>query len=954
MRRLIAYFALGATVLMGVGVAMSPTILNMDADLSYANGQTLYFKASRYNENTLLGNYDTFLDETDVYEIGTDGENTYVVEKIAETMRTRLDTWGISAYSVSTQGYDTIAVSLRTPGDKSLEYDQLKDYLSFSGGNLELDASNTVGSDEGEDGAYNHLSSWDTMLEGKTAKVENLDMDSYLVPVVLIAIDDEDVKDFKTLIEYCEKNTQEEEKDDSGSVTAAGKACNLVIWANRIDGVDTYENKADPNVASKILYEHAVTDNACVYYEDDDDDKEHPYLQLIPVSAATSGTSYDPTKAQEATDAAYYLMNKINASALEYTLPASGNATQSYRVNFSYSETAYATAENLINLGAWQMSPAMGMTMIGLLIGFVLLAVVLALFQRVLALASLVAVASTTYATFATFALGFTAQFNIAALIALVAVALLALFSPIYTGSRLKDELYKGRTLKKAAQEAGKKATWPTIDASVIAIIIGIFLYVLGGSIVKQAGVTLVLGGVFAMASNLILTKILYWLLCNDSSMQHLFPKWIGVDSAKVPNLMKDEKQTYFGLYQNKDFAKGKKWAYIVGAVMMLAGIGTTIGFGVANGGNIYNDASYRQQTSVLRIDVRSDEASAITVDRFSNVAKIYGKDAANGEDLFHQYTINGKVLASYVTNFTLSSTPRDVYETPEEGDTGTHYYYFYYVAELNKLLTDEGGASYTFESWDDATSSFVPLSGESLSDLVVEMVGDSTARDDGEITISFDVVRKEELRPYVGEVCLGVGVGLAVAMAYLLIRYRPSRGIAVALVAASSLFIALSFFVMTRIAVSPVVAVGLVFVETFALVGSLFFLGKAKELFKDNHDRSMEPMARRELALNQAVSYEAGTFIMFALVAAYLAIDFFAFGPMSYGQPFLLALIGIAFASVFTLVCLAPMSNRFAKLLGKIHFRLPEKKKKSEGGNLMRKKKGAEPEEAIFIGIND
>ena len=41
MRRLIAYFALGATVLMGVGVAMSPTILNMDADLSYANGQTL-------------------------------------------------------------------------------------------------------------------------------------------------------------------------------------------------------------------------------------------------------------------------------------------------------------------------------------------------------------------------------------------------------------------------------------------------------------------------------------------------------------------------------------------------------------------------------------------------------------------------------------------------------------------------------------------------------------------------------------------------------------------------------------------------------------------------------------------------------------------------------------------------------------------------------------------------
>ena len=125
MRRYIAYLTLSAALLIASGATLAPTVLNMDADLAYAEGQTLYFKASEYLDESQNGNYGvadgsgalSFLGQEDV-----DANGEFIVESIASTMRSRLDTWGISEYKVETQGYDTIAVSLRTPKDASVQY----------------------------------------------------------------------------------------------------------------------------------------------------------------------------------------------------------------------------------------------------------------------------------------------------------------------------------------------------------------------------------------------------------------------------------------------------------------------------------------------------------------------------------------------------------------------------------------------------------------------------------------------------------------------------------------------------------------------------------------------------------------------------------------------------------------------------------------------------------------
>ena len=104
MRRYISYLAMCATMLLGVGASAVPMIKAADADLAYADGKTLYFKASHYVEDSPNSNYSDFLDETD-------GEDP--INDIADEFRVRLEKWGLSEFEVATQGYDTIAVTKR-------------------------------------------------------------------------------------------------------------------------------------------------------------------------------------------------------------------------------------------------------------------------------------------------------------------------------------------------------------------------------------------------------------------------------------------------------------------------------------------------------------------------------------------------------------------------------------------------------------------------------------------------------------------------------------------------------------------------------------------------------------------------------------------------------------------------------------------------------------------------
>ena len=963
MRRFISYLLLGAATLLGVGAAVAPTILHMDVDMAYANGQTLYFRASELDENTLNGNY-----------VGADGHfldydasySRQPIEYIADTMRTRLDAFGLSGYSVATQGADTVAVTVRTPGDNSTLYSYLQSYLAFSGGDYELDASD-VTKDE-----YAFNENWTTIIDGQTAFIADMEQGTYNVPTVVVPLrSGEDYKDaFLDLVDYCTKNSKEADNENGQDAVNVS----IVVWANRGEGDSYTEAASNPNVAAKIV--SAVNPANAVYYESGDTDQKTPYLRLIPTSSAISDGNYDPAKTQEAYDAARNLMLTINAGAFQYDELKNGNAEAPvYAVRFAYSEDAKASVENLINNGGdGVQSLALTSTLIAFGVALILLVVLLAIFERILAVLELSIVGISTLSTLAVYA-AFGTPFSLPMILGLAAVALISLFGGIYYGAKLKEELYKGRTLKKAHAEAVKKSFMPTVDVGVIAILIGICVYGLAGDVASKFGVVLVVGGLFSMVASLLYTRIGGFLLCSDNTAAEAYPKLLRVQPSRVPDLAKQEKQTYFGAYADNKFSKGKVISLCFSTLMLLAGIGATIGWGISTKGtSFFNSSSYENAAPVLRIDVRSKEDSRITLTEFGEISDLLDNtyDPASGKapsDIFHFYKVNGAYIADYVSKVTLSDTAKPVYA--EEGTSVFTHYWFYYEVTLGKgdskvfssAISDEA-VELSIERWDG--SKFAAFPGTTLSDLSVAIIDDfaggttevlSNGAFANEVYITFENVVPADLTPYLWQVALAAGVAAATVLVYMVLRFRPSRGIIAGLMSAGVSTIAVTFFILTRISTLPIVSIAAGAALLLSATIAVAILSGEKEIFRESKEKEKDNVAFRANCLELSASRGAEYTFLFALVSAITLISFLAFGPSLYQPVFLSAILGIAFAVALSITALPWLSGKLAGVLPSMNFsakRLKKRKVAKQGGQLLKKNKTGEPEESVFIGIND
>ena len=962
MRRLLSNLILSGAILLGSVVALSPIVANMNSDVSYTNGRTLTFRVSHKDEGNERDFYDPENDNICAPLTEQDGYDP--IKEVADTFRTRLETWGISEAQVNAVGYDTITVTLKAEIDTAEEYTRLEKYLTFSGGNLSLSASYIVSTGGSESSSYPD-EGLDELLDGSTGRIEYIETsNSTNVPVVVMKISEtgNHRQNFLDLIEYCNANTvaDDEETTDKDET----QNCNIVLWGNRHDGDVPNEgsvNISDDNIASRIIFSQPTTANNAVWYAENDreeDKMEFPYLQLVPNSASTNdaGAMYREAR---------YLLNMVNAEELKY------------QIDFLYEEEANATVENLIALD-WNRSLSWSKTLIATIVCMVVAMLILALFERLFAVPMSAVTAGTLILTLLFFFL-FRAEFNIAALVGLAIIGALSLFGQLYYNSRLRDELYKGRTLRKANQEAAKKAIWPTVDASVVSIIIGLFLYLLAGDMVAKMGVVLVIGGFVSVLMNLILYRVLVWMLASDNGLQSSFPKMLAVKKDKLPDLLKEEKQTYFGALAERDFTKVKKPVSIATAVLILAGIGTMIGFGVANG-TVYNDASLSENRSVLYLEARTNAKAngaefendtvipSLDIIYQSYTYEADGKTIADTQSnaqakksLLRNIAYNGKSFADLYGSedaifaaMKMSDRPLRVYDTT--GNVGVDmtntlvYDWYYFTVDLPQYFSDQGYQDevFTITNQDGSTATYNDVN-VAIGDLIEEYLN----VDSNTVVYSVKNIEAEEGLPSLGGVALGVGIGIAVASVYLMLRYRLSRGIAAGLISLSASYIALSFFVFTRIPVAPVVAIGSAGVALISFLVSLFLLGKEKDLVKESREKEKNGYEFRLECLKKANSYGAAEAVLFALLAAYIAIIYFGFGPSAFNAPYLNILLGSFLAIILSLVLLAPISGLLAKLFSKIQIKLPKRKKRT--GHLQEKKsRSAEPEEAIFIGIND
>ena len=824
------------------------------------------------------------------------------VEDTAKIMEKRLAAANISRYKIETQGEDTIKVSFVQ--DTEQQYQIIQNYLSF---NATLAISNSK---------ETYALATEFLDPNKKAYLETTD--GYPAIVIPIKKDNELFQAVYTEAkEMSDNNTgeveEEHEHSDDEEEEEATRHAYLYLWYDYVEDYYSYdkinqksEDTYDQTIASKIL----MTFDAANPFLDDDQDELRAYVHPNSNSEDSEVTAEGLKQAYE--NARYYV-NLLNAGEMEY------------HVDFMFSKRATYFVESLVALDSHE-TVAWSRTFIATLCAIVVVSLLLVYFYRLGA--SSVAVTSIV-ATFIglLFVVLLGAEYNIAGLVGLIALGFVSVTSGVVYLNKFKEECYRGRTLKKANAEAAKKALLPTVDLHFVLVAMGVACYLLGGVVMKSFAVVSILGGLVSLVLNLLGLRGLMWLVTNEQGLTGRYD-FFDVSEDQVANTLEESATKYEGPNANKDFTKYKKPMAIASLVLLVASVATILVFGIKDNGAIYSTTSKYDNSQVY-----IEYTSAI-----SNNTALTASVKDKIDDILENAKLEGKTLKDIVEVETYDYTTK-IDSTKSGART---VYYAYYRLNFDKPLTGEEQLAYKEVAPMNVAKFF---SEEGLADASITLPND--------VNISLkNSVRTNADQPAVAPLIAATAVGIGISFLYFLLRYRLSRGIASLLIGVTATGVSAGLFAMLRfLPVTSYVGVAIPFVAIFTLVIGIIFMNKEREMVLEDRSKDNSFEARNALMVKATALSSTPVTIAF-IMALYLGVNFFGFMFTSVSWVFLAIILGVCFATALTLICFGPLAQIFFKLFSGVQIIKPRAKKKKV--RPVRVNKSAEPEEAIFIGIND
>lgn len=885
MRRLWAHIIIAFTALFIMGASFSAIFTNISSNAEYKQGNEMVFKLTDKEEK-----------ESPVKEGAS--------KRIATTMAERLELYGITAYSISTSGDDMIKVSFSESNETQKNY--IINYLSFNG-ILGLSNKDDLGAEEN---FYYHITEDEFLVEGKQAYLDSIN--SY--PTVVIPVNT-DSDEFKLLLENTKKQkeagigetTQTGETDEDGNPITQTTTY-LYLWYDFNEETDRFSRTQpdsedyDEKIAKKIIMTFNIESP---YFPDDKEDKLAASIQI----GSGEGETVTVTQVRDAYDKARYYVNLLNASELECDVTYINDAKAIYTQPWS---------ELIVRNGDPHQSLTWSRTLIATICAIVVLSLLLIAFFRLSALSIGVCSLASVFTAIG-FLVTIGAEFNIGALIAIILVAVASLTSGVIYACKLKDEAYKGRSLKKANTEAGKKALLPTLDINVAVIVIGAFMYVFGGTMLNSFALVAVLGGLFSFLINAIGLRAMMWLATNTTNLTGKYNVF-GIDTSRVPSIVNEEKQTFYGSFADKDFTKKKK----------PVGIAMCVAFALCLAAMITSAALYKGDVYTVKNNPQVSEIVFTTTNKESFLTT---NDYVQKEIYEKVYVYENNTTCKTLNEY-ISDTQTFVHvEEIDNVEVETTYF----IATLNTKFADNIDAFYS-----DASTGVKPLS---------QILEDCVGTDDKATSEMKIVEVAQTSKVSNGGVILGCGVAILVLGLYFMLRYRLSRGIASIIVPTLVGTISAGLFSIISLAqasLSPYLILALPLVVGLSIFISIIFMNKERELVIEDKTRE-KSVEHREEIMKRATAIAFTPMIIATILVGYLMIDFFGFGPTSTSLPFVVGLVGALLSALVVSSLFGPIAQFFYEKFSKVNINIKPRKKANKVVS-----KSGEPEEAIFIGIND
>lgn len=809
-----------------------------------------------------------------VYNISAsaNSETEVDIKEAASEMNRRLKNAEINDFDISIEGENQIRVTFT--GSNASEAEHIKKLLSYNAV-FSLTTTDDVQQAEGAD-----------IFEGSVARVEFRNQ----YPIIVIPISDK--YKVETVREHALTCKDESASSESGESSDSIDLTMIILWANKVEG-ESFENAIDSDnpdhekIQEKVLLAFSSSEDS-FYYND-----EHTEIAYA-MNVSTDETTGEINKldAKQKAIEAHRKADLFNAGSLDYD------------VTFLYDTPADASVENLINYGNYANVNWSSKIVISTIVGIVLVSILLVIYYKINSLVAITTTGASLLTTLAIFNI-FGVEFSIGALMGLLVIAALGLFSNVYYFEKLKNELYRGRNLKKANAEASKRSTLPIIDASVIVLLASLITFFVGEPLVKAFAVMSALGTICNLIFCLIGTKGLMWLLANDTWMQKN-KSLLCVDESKIPNTQNEEKQTYFGTFDEKNIAKNSKKVGIAATIITVLGIALTLVFNFTIGTFNY-DNNYASST---RIQLVVEDNSDI------NKVETLANDLINlGFDI-DDSTLNVATGTKDVndTKINLNYFVVDIISLP--GDDSVIY---------NDLNTYEGDKLLTIQAYLEAYYQGI----------------DS----DAEVKVMNVTPIAHTVNPW--NVALGILFGLLLSGVYMALRYGLSKSISSFIVGVASTFATLALFIICRITFTDVAAIGLLAIMNISLLLSLLFNSREKDIHDEVKDFTAE---EKMIKANDSAFGSMFNLVIFNL---FIALSLLAFGPASYNIVFVLVIIGLLISLLFNSSLTMSLYIEFTSLFRKIKVSKPQRKNKDKKKKKV-EQKTTEPEEAIFIGIND
>jgi len=200
----------------------------------------------------------------------------------------------------------------------------------------------------------------------------------------------------------------------------------------------------------------------------------------------------------------------------------------------------------------------------------------------------------------------------------------MAVDANVITYSRIKDELYNGRTLQNAFVEGNKRSLTTILDANLTTFLVAIVLFVFGESSIKGFATMFMITIIVTIFVMFFVTRIILRKFVDSHYFDNKVNLFINAKKKLIPNIEKNEKKIY-DPFRTLDFVGKRKLFFAISIIIIAGGLIATAVFGLNLGIDYKGGSSITIQTdeaisnTALNNDLKSLSLEATNIEKLSN-----------------------------------------------------------------------------------------------------------------------------------------------------------------------------------------------------------------------------------------------------------------------------------------------------------------------------------------------